>query len=330
MPKRLHFASLGHCNENCLFCVKGGHNPGERLIPTSRAKRLLRDKFAEGCSAVTFDGGEPTLRSDLPELARYAFECGYASVDIITNGVRLADPRLVDRLAAAPVRAGQELEVCVSLHSHSARVSERLTRSRGTFRRTIRGIRNLLDRGLAVGLYHVITRLNYRALPGFVRYVRARLPGVRAVTFSYIYPMGLALENMDIFPRLSLVEPFFRKALALCARHRIRTGLSACGTVPLCLSAGHEELMVERFVKDHPDRVRVLDREHEEPFILATLGFHEQTKVKGAVCVRCALEPICGGLWRAYADIHGMKELRPYRRSQKTDRLLRKYLPSAR
>ena len=66
--KRLYFASLGSCNQSCLFCVRGGDEPKITLLSTKEAKEILQRKKKEGHTEVYFDGGEPTMRKDLSEL----------------------------------------------------------------------------------------------------------------------------------------------------------------------------------------------------------------------------------------------------------------------
>jgi MoaA/NifB/PqqE/SkfB family radical SAM enzyme len=82
------------CNLRCKMCFfpdDGVPDPSQKTI-----FRLI-DKF-EG--RIVFSGGEPTLRSDLPELISHAAKQGKPTC-IATNGLRLHDTALVHRLAEA-------------------------------------------------------------------------------------------------------------------------------------------------------------------------------------------------------------------------------------
>ena len=77
------------CNYACAFCPIWKMEPGPEL-DTVGAKRLVREAAGLGVVFASFEGGEPLLRQDLPELLREAKQSGmYTSV--ITNGALLPD-----------------------------------------------------------------------------------------------------------------------------------------------------------------------------------------------------------------------------------------------
>jgi MoaA/NifB/PqqE/SkfB family radical SAM enzyme len=80
------------CNSRCTFCPIGNERPefkkGE--MDTEQFCRVL-DQFAEfDIMAVSFLGGEPTLRNDLVELGQHCDRLGLLS-QLSTNGITLAD-----------------------------------------------------------------------------------------------------------------------------------------------------------------------------------------------------------------------------------------------
>ncbi len=96
--KKLYFASLHNCNEDCLFCVRRGDEIPIEFMDNQKTKEILSQKRKEGYEEVYFDGGEPTLRKDLKELIQFTKDKGYKSVNILTNGVLLANDNLVKEL----------------------------------------------------------------------------------------------------------------------------------------------------------------------------------------------------------------------------------------
>ena len=80
--KRLYFASLDECNEDCLFCVRRGDELPIEYINTEKAKQILKKKRKQGYVDLYFDGGEPTLRNDLLDLIKFAKEIKYENVNI--------------------------------------------------------------------------------------------------------------------------------------------------------------------------------------------------------------------------------------------------------
>jgi len=309
--KKLHLSLTGLCNERCLFCTKAGQG-GQGELSAAQSLRVIYAKRAEGCDTLIFDGGEPTLRPDLGALVCAAIKMGYRTIAVVTNGVALADKSVTGRLSACHPAATRKLDFCVSLHSHHGDISERLTGSQATFERTLAGLDNILEAGFSkVSVYHVITELNYRELPQFADFVIRRFPKVREVTFSYIFPSGAALEHMEIYPRLSKVTPYFSAAVKKLKRARVRVDLSACGMVPLCLLGGNEDLAVTQYLGDNSANSEIYDATKAEPFILSSAEFSHTHKVKSRRCRACVLNEICGGIWKIYAALHGVSELRP-------------------
>lgn len=77
------------CNCRCRFCSIWRRPPGGEL-GTEGAKSVVRQAAALGAVFATFEGGEPLLRADLPELLREARRCGMVP-SVITNGLLLPE-----------------------------------------------------------------------------------------------------------------------------------------------------------------------------------------------------------------------------------------------
>jgi len=312
MTKRLYFASLNDCNEDCLFCTRKGDELPIEFIDTEKSKKILSEKKKQGYQWVYFDGGEPTLRKDLVELINFAKTKGFKIVNILTNAVLLADNKLVKRLLAIKNNKNFNLSFSVSLHSYRKDVSEKLVGRKNTFNKTIKGINNLIKNNCQdLSLYYIITKYNYRDLPGFVNFVQKKFPQTRNITFSFIYPAGAALKNKNIFPQLSEVESYFQKALTLCKKYDIDFSISTCGTIPLCFLKGYENVLLKQQELDQPKNVAIIDANQDVLYQLATKEFHKKTKIKASWCKQCVYNDKCGGIWRTYVDLYGINELKP-------------------
>ncbi|MDK2980013.1 MAG: hypothetical protein PWQ55_360 [Chloroflexota bacterium] len=69
--------------------------PTERVsreLSTAEWKTVLKNAWQAGIPHVIFTGGEPTLRTDLPELVTYAEELGLVS-GLLTDGMKLAEKK---------------------------------------------------------------------------------------------------------------------------------------------------------------------------------------------------------------------------------------------
>ena len=81
-----------HCNSRCTFCPIGNEKPEFKKGQMSTEEFCtVLDQFSEfDIIAVSFLGGEPTLRKDLVELGNHCDRVGLLS-QVSTNGITLAD-----------------------------------------------------------------------------------------------------------------------------------------------------------------------------------------------------------------------------------------------
>jgi radical SAM protein with 4Fe4S-binding SPASM domain len=142
-PYRMDLAVTYRCNNECGHC----YNARPRNYPeltTSQWKAILDKLWQTGIPHVVFTGGEPTLRSDLPELVAHAEGNGQIT-GINTNARRLSDPAYLEAL----VKAGLD-HVQITLESHDADIHDGMVASRGAWKQTTAGLRNALASPLYV------------------------------------------------------------------------------------------------------------------------------------------------------------------------------------
>lgn len=110
-PAYFIWTMTNRCNFACEYCdnhrgEKYPDLPDRGRLDTEGGQRLLQ-VMRTGTSALYFCGGEPTLRNDLPELTREAWNLGYFPLMINTNAAllhrRLATPGWEDWLARMDV-----------------------------------------------------------------------------------------------------------------------------------------------------------------------------------------------------------------------------------
>jgi radical SAM protein with 4Fe4S-binding SPASM domain len=169
-PLRMDLALTFKCPNNCIHCYAGGPHETPELS-TSQWKQVI-DRLVEiGVFIVTFTGGEPTLREDLPELLQYAQNNGMVT-GLITNGRRLKDKKYVQTLE----KAGLDF-VQVTLESHKPKIHDLMTASEGSWKETVVGIKNAVQSQIYVTTNTTLSRHN---APDFLR------------TIDYIKELGVA------------------------------------------------------------------------------------------------------------------------------------------
>jgi radical SAM protein with 4Fe4S-binding SPASM domain len=142
-PYRMDLAITYRCNNDCSHC----YNARPRDYPelsTEKWYHILDQLWEIGIPHIVFTGGEPTLREDLPDLIAHAEHNGQIT-GINTNGRRLSDSNFIDRL----VKAGLD-HVQITLESHDPLIHDGMVNTRGAWKQTVTGIRNVLETSLYV------------------------------------------------------------------------------------------------------------------------------------------------------------------------------------
>ncbi len=279
---RLHIA----CNQHCFFCNTDAR--AENLHETPARVRAYIEANRHALH-LSFSGGEPTLDRRLPGYIAYARELGVQRVIIQTNALLASYPAVADGLVDAGLTGA-----FVSLHAPRADVSDRITASPGTWEVTLRGLRNLLDRGVEVELNTVINQFNYALLAEHAAFIVERFPEIVAVTLSYVAPTGFCRVSRETIPRIRDVQPHLFAALDVFAAAGVTAILpDRCG-IPLCTVRGYEH---------HHEALM------GAPFAGGGLVTDDHTTAPG--CQDCVWNDRCIGWWRRSVELWGTDDLVP-------------------
>ena len=153
------------CNLKCVHCYSNSADidyPDE--LTTEEGKKLIDDLASFGSPVILFSGGEPLLRPDLLELAKYATDRGLRAV-ISTNGT------LITKDIAAKLKKIGLSYVGVSLDGLK-KTHDRFRGRKGAFDLAIEGIRNCRDAGIKVGLRFTVNKHNLADVPAMFDLLR--------------------------------------------------------------------------------------------------------------------------------------------------------------
>ncbi len=169
-PLRMDMALSFKCQNNCVHCYAGGPHETPELN-TTQWKNVVDHLSDIGVFILTFTGGEPTLREDLPELLLYAQNKGMVT-GLITNGRQLKDNTYVKTLEEAGLDFVQ-----ITLESHLPKVHDLMTAAAGSWKETVTGIKNAVKSQIYVTTNTTLSKYN---APDFLR------------TIDYLKELGVA------------------------------------------------------------------------------------------------------------------------------------------
>ena len=152
---------IRRCNLHCSHCYSASTDkdfPGE--LNYEQMCAVMDDLHQFGVRALILSGGEPLLRPDIYELARYAKALGMY-IGLSSNGT-LIDEQNIDQIADC----GFDY-VGISLDGLQAR-HDRIRGQEGAYAASLQGLRLCRDRQLKVGLRFTLTQENAIDLSGLL------------------------------------------------------------------------------------------------------------------------------------------------------------------
>ena len=142
------------CNLRCSYCVaKSSPNAPRRALGLANVKRLVDEAVELGFDEVFFTGGEPFILNDIYDMLAYA--SARVKTTVLTNGMILRGARL-EKLCAI---ANDNLVVQVSLDGGQPEHHDAY-RGKGSWAKTVEGIKLLQERGFRVRLSTTETPAN--------------------------------------------------------------------------------------------------------------------------------------------------------------------------
>ena len=233
-PLRMDLALTFKCQNDCIHCYAGGPHETPELS-TVQWKSVI-DKLSEiGIFILTFTGGEPTLREDLPELLLYAQNKGMVT-GLISNGRKLKDKAYVNLLE----KSGLDF-VQVTLESQKSEIHDKMTNAKGSWRETIEGIKNAVQSQIYVSTNTTLSKNNIDDFLSTIDFIKSL--GVDAFGCNSLIYSGKATDASPEFALstedLKTLLPLIRnKAQMIGLKFLWYTPTQYCNFDPVSLGLG--------------------------------------------------------------------------------------------
>lgn len=189
-PRWIAWEITRRCNLKCVHC----RSSSEMVVrehpdfPTEEAYRILDDIAGYAKPVVVLSGGEPLLRRDVFDIARYGTNKGLRMC-LATNGT------LVNEEVCAKIRDSGIRIVSLSLDGSTADVHDDFRNERGAFDGTIRAATLFKERGIEFIINSSFTKRNQEEIKKV--YALAKQLGATAWYMFMIVPTGRGEEIMS-------------------------------------------------------------------------------------------------------------------------------------
>ncbi len=230
------------CNLRCGHCYVV--DPGGQELSTPELIYILDELAGAGALFLTLTGGEILVRRDWREVCRYARDANFA-VRLFTNGTRI-DDRVARQIAGLGV-----VDVGVSLYGANPETHDVITRVRGSFERTLTGLRELNEAGVRTAVKYLLMKHNVQ------EFERAReLADEIGAAFSFSFYVGPRVDGSRGSCIHRVGEPelehlladgaLYPEAVRITAKERTDLRGAALRNVPMC-GAGRDTCAISPY-----------------------------------------------------------------------------------
>jgi len=269
------------CNCRCAFCVQDDETLGQVMESGAALRHMARSR-KEGAADIDFGGGEPTLRKDLPALARAAASLGFGRIGVKTNGLMLCYPEYVEKLTRSGVN-----QFCVPVWGSDPAEHDALSQTEGSFEMMEMGVKHVVDLGGDIEVAVLLTTQTVPRLKTLTAHF-AEL-GVRRLRFVLYCLFGSQGARPELLPTLtSSGKAIVETASSLKSR---KIALSTTH-VPPCFLSPRDDL----YLNIADSRLVIITPGGSFP--VETSPF--ESGVKTEKCRGCAAINRCGGVRPEY------------------------------
>jgi len=313
LPVLSEIAVTYRCQNRCTFCYADAPDRGREIpeMTTAEVKVIIDRIFDEAhCPTVSFTGGEPTLRDDLPELVAYARNKGMR-VNLITNGIRCGDREYVAALAEAGLQSAQ-----VSIEGGCAEIHDAITQHPGSWDKATRAVHWLREFGIHTHTNTTICGGNREHLLELVDCIAESL-GSEYFSMNMVIRTGTALrhDEDDVSYREigAIIERVQERAnrrgvrfvwyspVPYCLFNPVQAGLGskscACVDGLLSVNPAGELIPCSSFGQGIGD---LLHKSFEDVWYTRTARYWRGKRFIPPVCQRCEIRDICCGACPLY------------------------------
>ena len=184
------------CNSGCIMCPISDKSRELSSIMDVGTLLQICQQMPSDTKHITITGGEPFLikKGMFDVLTCLKQRLTYTQFLLLTNGRIFADAEYATRFKECMPR---DFLVAIPIHGSTAEKHDSITRVRGSFEQTRKGIHNLLRLGVEIEIRVVVSKLNAEDMDELVDFIRKEFHGITIVNFIGLEMLGNARLNMD-------------------------------------------------------------------------------------------------------------------------------------
>jgi len=315
-PRTVHFDITTRCNSNCIYCLASDLMKNKEELPTETILKVISQLPELGTWLLILSGGEPLLRKDFFQILKYTDELGILT-QVLTNGTLITKDVAKTFSKIERVFFQISLDSCIPEHHNFHRGIP------DAFEKTIRGIKNLKEKGMTPEIAMVVSRYNYNDIDKTIsffhknfgiKYIRIgpvstyrgrglqnkeklelnieqmREAGKKIFELSKKYGESLCFLPLREFTVFSM-QPSTSTKLSRCGNSQSLMYISSDGVVYPCIGTSYTQYAIGDIKKD------TLAHIWKTSNLLKKIRYLTTNKIKK--CKTCKFKHLCTGGCRA-------------------------------
>jgi MoaA/NifB/PqqE/SkfB family radical SAM enzyme len=293
------------CNNNCLLCSTVANRSVNRK--TGEIIADLKKGFEKGYRIIEFIGGEVSIRPDFLFLVSSAKKIGFNDIRLTTNGRRFSYSDFIQKAVEAGLKVA-----AFSLYGHNGTLHNGVTRTPGSFKQCVQGIKNALTYPeLEVIVNTVVSKFNYQSLEQIAQFLRNL--GIKEWHLLELLPDGRAEKIYDkISVNYQTLSPYLNKALKQSKYFKKIDvfDFPFCLFEPEIFKIGNIVFFTPRHRFEDISQVGFKPVRVKKKKIDGQVIYQDKYKLKPAICQKCRYFHECGGLSKPYFKKYQDKEIK--------------------
>jgi len=187
-PISLQFELTYICNNYCIFCYNDSFDINQVTMDTTTVKKVIDDAHQAGVMSLNFNGGEPLMRRDFFEIAKYAKNKGF-DIHLNTNANLIDEKRAKEIAKLFP-------SICTTILSHDQNVHDYLSGRNGAFSDALKGIHNLQQENVYVAVNVVVNKVNIDDI--YNTFIFLQEHSIKTLLLTRYIPCGELCDSLNI------------------------------------------------------------------------------------------------------------------------------------
>ncbi len=282
------------CNQKCICCPCEKDQRLQKVIEIKELQKEIDRMVEIGVTDVTVSGGEPTVYPNFFEVITYLVNKDL-NIHILSNSEKFANIEFAKKFVETT--RGKNVTVTTTFHSYKELEHEKQNGSKGSFNRSLNGLKFLDENNIQVSLKQCITSYNYKDLKNFIKFLTDNFSARAEIQF-----WGIDLCGMDeksarkYFVEFKEIKPYIEEALDYFESiNTNRNQLLTLNNLPLCMCDcyywNYFTLPSNRYYIDYKDQ-----EEH---------SFSQNFGLPFIACKSCNFAKYCKGTYLSVYDMFG-------------------------